>query len=425
MKIAVFGLGYVGVVNVACLSKIEHVVYCTDVKKQKVQLVLEGKSPILEPEVEDLIKAGVADKRIIPSNDVKTIVADSEVIIVCVGTPSKADGEVNLDYLRNALLEITTCLNANDEKFIVFRSTVPPGTTEGLIEQFVKDKLPKVKVAFYPEFLREGTAVKDFTNYGRFVLGTNKNENVDALIKLLHVNENSPKFITDYKTAEYAKYVDNSFHALKVSFANEIFGLGAELGINVTEAHKIFIADDKLNISHRYLRPGTPYGGSCLPKDVREIQHLKLKSERQFNLLENIIPSNQSFLKHLYKTITNFKVKKIAFVGITFKNNSDDLRESPMLILYQQLKQSEVGYELLVYDEDLNIDNVRIEFPNLFISIKPINELMENAELVVVTKRYLEQVIQLKNNKQIVLNLSDTSLSDKGKNIYSIYEKGL
>lgn len=423
MKIAVFGLGYVGVVNVACFSKLGHVVYCTDVKKQKVQLVLEGKSPILEPEVEDLIKLGVAEKRIIPSNDVKTIVENSDVIIICVGTPSKANGEVNLDYLSNVLLEITTCLKPTDEKYIVFRSTVPPGTTEGLIKQFVKTNFTKIKVAFYPEFLREGSAVKDFTNYGRFVLGTNKEENAEPLVNLLHVNPQSPKYITDYKTAEYAKYVDNSFHALKVSFANEIFGLGAELGVNVTEAHKIFVADDKLNISHRYLRPGTPYGGSCLPKDVREIQHLKLKSERQFNLLENIIPSNQSFLKHLYKTITDFGVKKIAFVGLTFKNNSDDLRESPMLVLYQQLKQSDGGYDLLVHDEDLNIDNVRVEFPNLFISIKPINELMQNAELVVVTKRYLEQVMKLKNTKQIVLNLSDTALSDKGKNVHSIYSK--
>lgn len=423
MKIAVFGLGYVGVVNVACLSKLGHIVYCTDVKKQKVQLVSEGKSPILEPGVEELIQQGINQKTIIPTNDIKLILENADVIITCVGTPSKPSGEVNLDYLNNVLIEIASYLKPGDKKYIVFRSTVPPGTTEGLMDQFIKKQLPDITVAFYPEFLREGSAVKDFFQYGRFVLGADNEESVETLVDLLHVNKESPSFITDYKTAEYAKYIDNSFHALKVTFANEIFGLGSELGINVVDAHKIFVADDKLNISHRYLRPGNPFGGSCLPKDVREIQHLKKIAKREFKLLENIIPSNQSFISYIHKTISDFNIKKIGFVGLTFKNNSDDLRESPMLVLYQLLRESNLGYELSVCDEDINMDNVRVEFPNLFVSIKPLEQVVGSSELIIVTKRYLDSVLKLKKDNHMILNLSDTQLSDHKKNIFSVFSK--
>ena len=423
MKIAVFGLGYVGVVNVACFSKLGHIVYCTDVKKQKVQLVSEGKSPILEPGVEELIKQGIIQKTIIPTNDIKQIIDNAEVIITCVGTPSKQSGEVNLDYLNNVIIEIASYLNPTDKKFIVLRSTVPPGTTEGLINLFLRKQFPNISVAFYPEFLREGSAVKDFFKYGRFVLGADSEESVKTLVDLLHVNKESPSFITDYKTAEYAKYIDNSFHALKVTFANEIFGLGSELGINVNDAHRIFIADDKLNISHRYLKPGNPFGGSCLPKDVREIQHLKKIANREFKLLENIIPSNQSFINYIYKTITDFNIKQIGFVGLTFKNNSDDLRESPMLVLYQLLRESNSGYHLSVCDEDINMDNVRVEFPNLFVSIKNLEQVISSSELIIVTKRYLDSVIKIKKDNHIVLNLSDTQLSDNKNNIFSIFSK--
>lgn len=423
MKIAVFGLGYVGVVNVACLSKLGYTVYCTDVKKHKVQLVTDGKSPILEPEVEDLINIGVKKNVIVPTNDIRLVIDNSDVIIICVGTPSKLNGEVNLDYLKNVLIEITSYLKNDDKKYIVFRSTVPPGTTEELIREFIDKRFLNIKVVFYPEFLREGSAVKDFFNYGRFVLGYSGKNDIDDLINLLNVNKECPMFITDYKTAEYSKYIDNSFHALKVVFSNEIFGLGAELGINVSDAYNIFIADDKLNISHRYLKPGNPFGGSCLPKDVREIQHLKLRSDRVYKILENIIPSNIEFINYIYDKIIYFKTKRIAFVGLTFKNYSDDLRESPMLGLFQRLRDCNCGYELTVYDEDINIDNVRVEFPYLFVSIKGLKEAISSAEIIIVSKRYLESVLELRDSSQIILNLSNITTADKAENIYNIYNK--
>jgi GDP-mannose 6-dehydrogenase len=421
MKIGILGLGYVGIVNVACLSKQGHTVYCTDVKKQKVIVVKEGKSPILEPLVEELLQEGLAKDLIIPTSDVKELVEQSDILLTCVGTPSKPSGEVNLDYLQNVIIEICSFLKPEDKKYIVFRSTVPPGTTEGLIQKYITGKYPNVEAVFYPEFLREGTAVKDFFSYGRFVLGGNKNREYNELLSILNADETAPVFITDFKTAEYAKYVDNGFHALKVVWANEIFGLGAELGVDVEEAHKIFVADTKLNVSNRYLRPGTPFGGSCLPKDLRELQHLKSKSSRTYRLIESLIPSNEAFINQITQNILSFDKNKIGFVGITFKNNSDDLRESPVLKIYHALKSQNENLEASVYDEDLNFNNVRIEFPYLFAEINQLETLMQNAELIVVSKRYLPKVLSLKKPNQIVLNLSDNHTASLQDNIVNLY----
>jgi GDP-mannose 6-dehydrogenase len=237
----------------------------------------------------------------------------------------------------------------------------------------------------------------------------------------LHVNVESPLFITDFKTAEFAKYIDNSFHALKVAYSNEVFGLGAELGVNISDSHKIFIADNKLNISHRYLKPGTPFGGSCLPKDLRELQHLKNKSSRKFSILESIIPSNENFITYIINTSTSFNKNKISFIGITFKNDSDDLRESPILKILLELKQKSVDYSFNIFDEDLNADNVRIDFPYLYSGILNLESCVENGEILVVTKRYFEQTKKLKKANQILLNLSDIVNADLKDNIYNIY----
>jgi GDP-mannose 6-dehydrogenase len=421
MKIGILGLGYVGIVNVACLSKQGYTVYCTDVKKQKVIAVKEGKSPILEPQVEELIQSGLGKGLIIPTEDVKELIEQSDILITCVGTPSKISGEVNLDYLTNVVIEICSFLKEEDKKYLVFRSTVPPGTTEMLIDKYISKKFPNVQTVFYPEFLREGTAVKDFFNYGRFVLGAEKSKNYDELIDIIHSDKTAPVFITDYKTSEYAKYIDNGFHALKVVWANEIFGLGAELGVNVYDSHQIFVADDKLNISSRYLKPGTPFGGSCLPKDVRELQHLKTKSNRSFKLIESLIPSNDSFIADIIEKIKAFEKLKLGFVGVTFKNHSDDLRESPILRILLALRQQETEYEIAIFDEDINSANVRIEFPFLYSGIKNLEEVILESELLIVSKRYLEQVLANKKSNQIIFNLSDNKTASNKDLIYNLY----
>lgn len=418
MNIGVFGLGYVGIVNVACLSKNGHKVWCTDVKPQKVQYVKEGKSPIMEPEVDTLIADGVRNGMILPVHSSAEIVANADVLITCVGTPSKPDGEVNLDYLDNVIFEIVSLLKPEDKKFIVFRSTVPPGTTEKIVAKHLSNKFPGVVAVFYPEFLREGSAVKDFYDYGRIVLGMNNPNEQQTLVELFNVCKTAEVFITDYRTAEYAKYIDNGFHALKVAFANEIFGLASEHGVNIDISHRIFVSDNKLNISPRYLKPGLPFGGSCLPKDVRELQHLIHQSPRNFPLLQSIIPSNDSFIQAILEKIIHFGKKKIAFVGITFKNHSDDLRESPMLKLLMELKKS--NYQISVFDEDLNPETVRIDFPFLFSSVSNLESTMSDAELVIVSKRYLTRALEIQKPEQLVYNLAELNVEAK-ENLYNLY----
>lgn len=409
MNIGILGLGYVGIVNVACFSKLGHKVYCTDVKNFKVDQVKAGKSPIVEPEIDQLLQEGLSKGLIFATADPGELVKNAELLIVCVGTPSKSNGEVNTSYIHNAVVEIARFLNPGDKKFIAFRSTVPPGTTEAICKQYLSE-FADVTAVFFPEFLREGSAVKDFFEYGRCVIGSDSHSQIQRLADVLHVCKEAPLFITDLKTAEYSKYIDNSFHALKVVFANEIFGLANDLGVNVEDAHKIFTADNKLNISSRYFRPGMPFGGSCLPKDVREVQHLLNKSDRSFAILNNLITSNEQYINRLYEQIVSTGKKKITLIGLTFKNYSDDLRESPVLKLLNSLLELGID-DISIWDEDLNMETVRIDYAHLFLKVKSFEDAMRHGELIVVTKRYLNQVLKNRNHSQVILNFSDQQYS--------------
>lgn len=418
-SIGVLGLGYVGIVNVACLSAAGFIVRCNDVKPLKVQRVGEGKSPIIEPKVEELIATGVEEGRIIAMDDAAELVRSSDIIISCVGTPSKADGEVNLDYLRNVMKDIAEVLDESDKKFIVCRSTVPPGTTERLYDRFFGNRYPNVVPVFYPEFLREGSAVSDFHDYGRFVLGHREGDDVSTVMEMLHVNKERPSFLTDLATAEYAKYIDNSFHALKIVFANEIFGLASELGVNVQDSHRIFVADDRLNISKRYLRPGLPFGGSCLPKDVRELQFLIKHSGRDMDLLPSLMPSNDAFVERLYEQVVSNDIGRIGFIGLSFKNHSDDLRESPILRILDKLR-ADRAYEIRIWDEDLHLQNLRIDFPYLYSLVEDLEGVIRGSDLLIVSKRYLAETNKLKDKDQLVYNWSD-DLYETGDNVQSLY----
>ncbi len=406
MNIGVFGLGYVGIVNVASFTKLGHTVYCTDVKPIKTRLVAEGKSPINEPGVNELLAQAISAGNLIATQDVEQVVRNCDVLIVCVGTPSKPSGEVNLEYLNNVVLEISSYLKPDDRKFLVFRSTVPPGTTAGISERYLQN-YPGVKVVFYPEFLRESSAIEDFFNYSRMVVGVQYPENADIqpLIDLIHVNPAGNLHITDLPTAEYSKYIDNSFHALKVAFANEIFNIGAQFGIDVKKAHRIFTEDTRLNISTYYLRPGLPFGGSCLPKDLRELQFLISKTGRSYPLLQNVIPSNDSYLKQMTDRIVNSGKKRVAFIGLSFKHNSDDLRESPALRVLNELENMG-GYEITVVDPDLSVDNLRVDFPYLFRKIAGPEKALQQSDLVVITKKYQELIQPFVRDSHTVMDFT-------------------
>lgn len=388
MKIGVFGLGYVGIVNTACFSKLGHTVWCTDVKALKTELVSKGISPIHEPGVEELLSEALQKNLLHATDNVEQMVRECDILVVCVGTPSKPDGEVNLGYLNNVVLEISRYLTPVDKKYLVFRSTVPPGTTEEISRKYLSS-FPNVIPVFYPEFLRESSAVEDFFQYSRMLVGTAQEhkDKLGPLLDIIHVHKDGNLHVTDFPTAEYSKYIDNSFHALKVAFANEVFNIGAWYGVDIQTSHKVFIEDTRLNISPYYLRPGLPFGGSCLPKDLRELQYLIKKTGKEYPLLQHIIPSNDAYLQQIINRIEHSDRKRVLFVGLSFKHNSDDLRESPALRILNHLAGT-AAYELSIFDPDLNTDNIRIDFPHLYPMMADLESAMSRAELIIMTKKY-------------------------------------
>ncbi len=424
MKVGVFGLGYVGVVNTVCFADLGHEVMGCDVKSQKVESILKGISPVNEPKVNEMLQRNLAAGRIKATTKASELVEFADVILVCVGTPSAESGKVNLDFTINTTLDIANCLsNTSKNITIAYRSTVPPGSVEDNFKKVFEQKVAGYKgnctFAFYPEFLREGSAVSDFLNAPRIVIGSMK-KNIDDLKKLLSYNTEIPIVETDTYTAEFVKYVDNSFHAMKIVFANEMYSIGSALKINVEKANEIFLMDNQLNISKRYLRPGMPFGGSCLPKDLRAVQNLSETNDVETPMLHSLLVSSKAFQKRLFEQIVAKQKNKILLAGFTFKNNTDDVRESPMLALANSLIAEDIN--ISIWDEDINETTLRLENAHL---VKYLVHNLENAiaeaELVVVTKRFMGDVLKLRKNKNVlVFNYADLKIYNE-ENIVNLY----
>ncbi|MEZ4800757.1 MAG: nucleotide sugar dehydrogenase [Flavobacteriales bacterium] len=423
MKIAIFGLGYVGVVNMVCFSKLGHEVWGCDVKSQKVDAINSGKSPIYEPGVDELLSEGIQKGLIHASTNTRDVLENADVVLVCVGTPSTADGKVNLDYTENTTLDMVDYLKEGNKTFrVVYRSTIPPGTIEHTILPHFKTLEPTVQpvVAFLPEFLREGSAIKDFFNCSRIVVGTN-DESDEVIKALLSFDQNIPLVFTDYKTAEFVKYVDNAFHAMKIAFANEVYGLGSEYGVNVEKANEIFLLDKHLNIAPTYLRPGLPFGGSCLPKDLRAIQNFAVSKNYDIPVLSNIIQSNNLLLNRMIARVVNSGFRKVGMYGLTFKSGTDDVRESPMLRLFNALKDH--GIELKIYDQDINLTTLRIEQAAVVkhIANSP-EEAFIDAEGIVVCKKGFESIVNNVPSTAHIFNfysLKDFDIANPQERLYS------
>ena len=425
MKIAVFGLGYVGVVNLCCFAQLGHQLIGCDIKSQKVDSILKGISPIHEPQINELLQEGLSKGLIDATIDPLKAVTESDMAFICVGTPSSADGSVNLDFCINTLVEIGRILNQQDREYLlVFRSTIPPGTiTQVLVPELKKavseSVFKKINVVFYPEFLREGSAVHDFFNCSRIVVGKNENDNIQKLKDALNIN-NIPIVETNIQTAEYVKYVDNAFHALKIAFANEVYTLGLEYGIDVDKANSIFLQDKHLNISESYLKPGLPFGGSCLPKDLRAIQQLARRKEMNLPLLENVIKSNDEVLHKLLNKILSFNKTKILLVGLSFKNHTDDVRESPMLRLANMLIERKMDFG--IYDSDLNIPALRIENSGIIKYIhSDLTSAINGVELIVVCKKFMTEVLEYAQSSQIIFNCIDNKKYITAATMYHLY----
>jgi GDP-mannose 6-dehydrogenase len=362
MRISVFGLGYVGTVTAACLAATGHQVIGVDVAPDKVESINNGRSPIIERDVDRIISETSATSNLRATTNAGDAIADSQLAIVCVGTPSSNDGGFDSQYVERVMEEIGAALaNTQKEGFLVaLRSTVVPGTTKKLIAPVLERSSGRAigqgyDVAFHPEFLREGTSVEDFYHPPKIVIGE-RIPGSSGVLQSLYETIDAPRFVTTLEAAEMIKYADNAFHAVKITFANEIGNICKSHGIDSREVMEMFCSDRQLNISPSYLRPGFAFGGSCLPKDVGALLHEARHRDLHLPLLEGLLPSNKEQIERVLRLIERDSPKLIGLVGLSFKPGTDDLRESPLVTLAERLLGR--GYQLRIHDP--NVETSRL-----------------------------------------------------------------
>lgn len=358
MKISIFGLGYVGCVSSACLAEGGHEVIGCDVNPTKVDILNGGASPVIERDLDDLIARAITGGRLRAVTSAEEAVASSDVSLVCVGTPSRRNNSLNLDYVEKVCGEIGTALREKKTDHVVcIRSTMVPGSTENHVIPSLKKgygrRLPmRIGVAVNPEFLREGSAVHDYFHPPKTVIGADR-LHVTERIAELYGSIEAPLFKTSIRTAEMTKYVDNVFHALKIAFANEVGTLSKTVGVDSYEVMDVFCSDTKLNISSAYLRPGFAFGGSCLPKDLRAILYQGKSMDQDLPLISSILPSNNQQIQRAIRMIGDLGKRRLAFLGLSFKPGTDDLRESPLVVLIETFLGR--GYGIRIYDKNVSL----------------------------------------------------------------------
>lgn len=419
MNISIFGLGYVGCVTAACLAKLGHRITGIDINKNKVDTINQGKSPLIEPKLEEYIKEAVESKKLKATADTDKAIQETDISFICVGTPSKEDGSLDLKYIENISTQIGKSLQKKtSHHIIVIRSTVLPGTTENtiipLIEKYSgKKSATGFDVCANPEFLREGTSIQDFFNPPKIVIGSNTTQTSDTIEKIYNLIK-CPIFKTDIKTAEMIKYTDNSFHGLKVCFANEIGNICKSEDIDSHKVMDIFCSDTKLNLSPYYLKPGFAFGGSCIPKDLRAILHKSRSNNLKLPLLESILESNENQIKRAIKIITKTKKKNIGILGLSFKAKTDDLRESPIIEVIETLIGK--GYNVKIYDNEVmlssifgaNKEYITKEIPHIHrLFCSTIEETLKNTDIIIISKKEetFKQIKNLTTNNQLIIDL--------------------
>lgn len=396
MKIAVFGLGYVGVVAAGCLAAGGHRVIGVDPNSTKVDLVNRGVAPIIEKDIGELIVAAVRGGLLRATADVREAVLTSDLSLVCVGTPSQLNGALDLRFVRKVCEDIGAALrDAGDFHVVVARSTMLPGTMRDVVIPALEEVSGKragidFGVCNNPEFLREGSAVHDYRHPPKTVIGETDPRS-GGLLATLYGDLDAPLIRTGIETAEMVKYVDNVWHALKVAFANEVGSLCKSLAIDSHRVMEIFCQDTKLNLSPYYLKPGFAFGGSCLPKDVRALNHKARTLDLDLPLLASILPSNGRQIERGYAMITAKGKRRIGVLGFSFKAGTDDLRESPMVEVIERLLGK--GYELRLYDRNVNMaaltganrDYILNHIPHISrIMVPSLDEVLAHAEVLVV-----------------------------------------
>ncbi|MFQ5786368.1 MAG: nucleotide sugar dehydrogenase [Thermodesulfobacteriota bacterium] len=396
MKVAVFGLGYVGCVSGACLAELGHDVIGVDVNPIKVEMINSGKAPMIEKRLSEFMDKVTRTGKFVATSDWEKAVSKTDISLVCVGTPSEGNGSISLDVVRRVSEQIGKALKNKRNYYVVaMRSTVLPGTVEGevipILEKYSQKSAGKdFGICMVPEFLREGSSVDDFFHPPKSVIGELDIQSGEAVVEIFKRIE-APIVRTRIKIAEMLKYADNSFHALKVSFANEIGNICKELACDSHEVMKIFCMDYKLNLSPYYLKPGFAFGGSCLPKDIRAITYKSKMLDVDTPVLNAILESNKKQIAKVVRKILSYKGCSLGFLGLSFKHGTDDLRESPIVEVIETMIGK--GFSVKIYDEYVSIaklvgsnkEYIEKEIPHISSLIcSSAKELVKKSDIIIV-----------------------------------------
>ena len=420
MKISIFGLGYVGCVSGVCLADMGHDVIGVDANPLKAEMINQGKPPIIEKGLQEILEKVVEQKKFTATSDWERTVINTEIAFVCVGTPSSSNGSLSLDYVKRVAEQIGRALRTKQGYFVVaVRSTVLPGTVEGevipILEEYSGKKAGKgFGVCMVPEFLREGSSVHDFIHPPKTVIGQFDAGSGEPIAKLFKQID-APIIRTQIKIAEMVKYADNTFHALKVSFANEIGNICKEVSCDSHKVMDIFCKDTKLNLSSYYLKPGFAFGGSCLPKDLRAITYKSKMLDIDTPVLSAILQSNRSQIERVVKKLCEYKGHSLGFLGLSFKHGTDDLRESPIVEVIEAMIGK--GYAVSIYDEYVSIaklvgsnkEYIEKEIPHISsLMCSSSRELMQKSDVIIVgnhSEEFKDALKSESNGNHVVIDL--------------------
>jgi GDP-mannose 6-dehydrogenase len=419
MRISIFGMGYVGCVSGACFAEMGHTVLGVEPNPVKVDLINSGKSPIVEKGLDTLLAKVVRNGTFRATSDWAQAIKDSDLAIVCVGTPSRSNGGIDLRFVQRVCEQIGEALAKRSERFtIVIRSTVMPGTMDNVVIPTLEKASGKIAgrdfgVCMHPEFLREGTSIHDFHDPPKTVIGEIDTASGNVLASL-YEGMNGPIVRTRLRVAEMVKYADNSFHGLKVAFANEIGNVCKEAGIDSHEVMEIFCQDTKLNLSPYYLKPGFAFGGSCLPKDLKAIIHEARSLDVEVPVLSAVIESNYRQIQKLINKLVTYKGRSLGFLGLSFKGGTDDLRSSPIVEVVEAMLGK--GFSIAIHDQHVSLaklmgankEYIEKEIPHLSrLMCATARELVEKCDVIVVNHRdaLFKQALQRVKPCQVIIDL--------------------
>ena len=434
MKISIFGLGYVGCVSAACLAEQGHYVVGVDINDDKVNMINRGQSPIIEQDLEVIIKNCVSAGRLRATTNALEGVNDSDLSLVCVGTPSNSNGSLNLQFVEQVCREIGQGLSEKKERHVVvLRSTMLPGSTEDRVIPALEEGSglkagQGFGVCVNPEFLREGTSIYDFHHPPFTLIGEYLESDGDVVARLYETID-APCIRVPLRVAEIIKYANNAFHALKICFANEIGNICKQEGVDSHQVMDIFCMDTKLNLSAHYLKPGFAFGGSCLPKDLRALLYHGRQRDLELPTLHSILPSNERQLQRGFELIKETGKKKIGVLGFSFKADTDDLRESPLVRLIEILIGK--GYSVRLYDRNVSLARlhgankkyIEKEIPHISTLMCPsLPQVIEDAEVIIIGNKDPEfvQALEIARPDQIIIDL--VRITDDFSQINSQYQ---